>query len=661
MENYQNEISNAKMTEQLEKRIAYIDTMIGSPKKLKKEIVSAFTNQQLYDLEGYEGVFWDRDTGLLWQEYDPEGKFFSVQEGKEIAKKLDLGFGGFRLPKINELKILVKSGYLDNINNKEHFLTVNETRSLNYLAGYTFYPTSQTKGRLLACSEALFKDFNMGISDYVHSVKNDITVGCDRALSLMLKNKLIPVFSDEEIYKKYKAYYFEKPELKKQMDQLKKQKENTNSFQRLNAGEILSKYDTAATERSLYEYGRSIKSLCDRLMSKFRSFESENAETIGVINLYESVFSVGYVESEQLTEAENTLFRKGYDIIVALFDVGLERDKISLKNASEYANDLKKRLDEAADSDDMIRELGKIEAEPRASFVLFAEAMIERLNRSFGKINKFVQNSECISYLADAYKKTFETYLNLNTVDKERFITGCEKEYIDTHIAEGWYDDLKSILLCELKAFIDIVERYLVRRKYSNKESTFKESTLVGSVSFALVSAVFDIAEKVASIMSNYGKEGIYKQLCELLEEHRLTVTEFYNTTMKDIYKKYAYQPEYDLMYKIEIERMRYESLGEFRRKLCELIVSASEIDGMFIADCTKELSDMPLAQLAVLGESSDRKLLSDEIFSKLTEMRKKNFDAMKNDAKYFAEEQAKRDKEFNDLVYRMRKELQEV
>ncbi len=85
--------------------------MLGS----KFKIIDALTNNRIYSIQGNNKVIWDRNTGLLWQDFkDVANEYIDKSDAKYTLVKLNLGFEGMRLPEENELKLLYASGYLDN-------------------------------------------------------------------------------------------------------------------------------------------------------------------------------------------------------------------------------------------------------------------------------------------------------------------------------------------------------------------------------------------------------------------------------------------------------------------------------------------------------------------------------------------------------------------
>jgi hypothetical protein len=66
----------------------------------------------------------------------------------------------------------------------------------------------------------------------------------------------------------------------------------------------------------------------------------------------------------------------------------------------------------------------------------------------------------------------------------------------------------------------------------------------------------------------------------------------------------------------------------------------------------------MPLLQLSLLEDRRTRRIIAEETYNKLDELRKQYYEKMETDAKYFASEQDKRDAEVNALLYEMQLDL---
>ena len=603
---------------------------------LKFKIMDALAkaNVWIYSIQGNEKVIWDRNTGLLWQDFDSvTNEYIDKSNAKEELAKLDLGFRGMRLPKESELKDLYGSGYLDNqykANKTTRILTssgpkILDSYRLERLTGVS-KTTSQSDGYLLPCSDILFEKVKFTQEQYA-KISSEKKEYIEWTYVLLNENGIVPVFNNKKLDELCKLYYIEKPALEKELEAIKRDKKSQSAAPpkpvafSIDAWEILSQYDLGKISSSLYEYCDNVGKLCSSLTETIEDYEKNNAELLENIKKISEHFSGEYIRNDLLSDEENAEFAKGREIISAYCAADLENNKLSLKAIAAEADKLRERLDEAACRFDAVAELGRIESEPHASFVLLAESSIRAINDNLNKINSFAVSEERIVYLAETYEKELQERIDFASMKRGDYITNCEKEYIDKEMAEKWCDEILRLSILRLEVFVFVLKRYLFDDAYT-------------------------------------GSDKACKGLCGLLAEHGEKIWDFYVNSRIGVYQKFAFASGGELLDRIETERGLYEATSDFRKKLCELVCDASEEEAKLIIDCTDELCDAPLTHLIALTGVETGGKISAETIAMLEELRKSNFDAMKKDAKYFAEEQMKRDKEFNSLLFKMQKEV---
>ena len=70
------------------------------------------------------------------------------------------------------------------------------------------------------------------------------------------------------------------------------------------------------------------------------------------------------------------------------------------------------------------------------------------------------------------------------------------------------------------------------------------------------------------------------------------------------------------------------------------------------------DLLDIQIDDILALISDNDLDSISDTILSEFSRLKQKNYEIYLADAKSYAEEQARRDKQFNSLLFKMRKGL---
>ena len=652
--------------EDIERAISSIDQRF---KESRTDMISAIEEQRLYDIVGNDKVFLDIKTGLLWSElcYMPEEQF-SLSQGKSKVWELELGFEKFRIPKFTEFKELIQSGYLDNQDETDSFLIDIKPRSLRSIK-YVGIPDFSKSGYLLPCSDILFEKTQFKKTEYYKTMKSNSYKRFELAYTLITNNQLLIKFSDAKLNKIYKDYFVKKPSLEYKMKKMNdKEKASTNEnkdlpspnsikIEELNYKSLISAYDISTINASLYDYAVNAEKLCRSLCTKISSFESKNAKLFADINKCNAFFKKEYKNDTSLTDEENALFKKAYDIIRYYYDIGLEYKKGLLeKNAKEFVG-LKKRLSKAAVCKDNITELGQIEAELRPSFTLYTQMMVDAVNSSYSKVSLFIRKKDIITCFADAYISRYKLYIDSVTKWRSKFIKENEKGRIPRDIAEKWTDDLRYELFEQLRVFVDMVEHFLSVNPMNN---------ILGAIDFEedTYQKIKDngIHKGISKAINNMISNLSCKELCDILSNHTAAIRDFYTNKRKDIYIRNAINANGNkrlLLDKLDTEKELYEVSGDLRRSICELLSNTSEKDSKFIANCFGNLCNTPLIELSSLELNSEIKHISSETYKKLDDLRKNTYELLLSDAKLYVAEQEKRESAINALFYEMSLDLE--
>ena len=113
-----------------------------------------------------------------------------------------------------------------------------------------------------------------------------------------------------------------------------------------------------------------------------------------------------------------------------------------------------------------------------------------------------------------------------------------------------------------------------------------------------------------------------------------------------------------ELQDKIETEMRLYKITAKLQANLQDIIFSCKHSeDRIFILNWANKLLDLQIDSVVnTIAASADTELTSD-ILNQFAELKQKNYDVYLADAKSYAAAQAERDKKFNSLVFRMRKD----
>ena len=142
-----------------------------------------------------------------------------------------------------------------------------------------------------------------------------------------------------------------------------------------------------------------------------------------------------------------------------------------------------------------------------------------------------------------------------------------------------------------------------------------------------------------------------------MLETYRNAVDSFYCEERKGIYQNYAFQANGDMQDKIETESRLYRLTSDFQKSLQNIIFSCTKSeDRIFILNWADDLLDIQIDDiLSLISDNALDKIL-EKTLTEFSELKKKNFEIYLADAESYGKEQAHRDKQFNSLLFKMRK-----
>lgn len=386
---------------------------------------------------------------------------------------------------------------------------------------------------------------------------------------------------------------------------------NLKDIEYLDCNSLISSYDFSAINASLYDYAVNSEKWCRSLCDIIVYFEKNNKLIIKEIDKCSKFFICAYEINPILTDEENAIFKKGYDLIRNYLLIDLESKKELLKNNAAEFKLLQDRIIDATLCENNIIELGRIETEPHPSFALFTQMTLASINSSYLKINTFISKKEQISYISDSFVSMYNTYQNEMTSGRNELIRSYEESRIPHDTAISWADDLRKNMLVQLKAFISIIEYYLR-----------PSSSGFGS------QAVKEITESNTVLA--------YEELVDVIIDYNNKIRDFYINKRKDIYIRNAVNnsiSNFEMLDKLNTESNIYELSGNLRKRICDTLRRVSEKDAKFIIESFGELCNIPLIDLSQLEEGRLKKQISSETYKKIDELKKSIYEKMQKDA----------------------------
>lgn len=653
----------AALTTQRDGLLKKIRAIEGSGNDVET-IIEAIKNQRWYFIKNKPKILFDRNTGLIWANLhtfnylDKDGYNYNLDNVDDIINNYSFGFGGFRVPAHDELwqavadktipfhtgssnnwrlfncrycdckykgKTCIK--FLDEGGDKEDIF---DLEKCGIRAGASF------SSDIIGGSTALFpcSDYLIQNSDYHEKVNPNNPVYTEKerlqfTLDLFTQNELVPIFNDEAITELYKKLYFEKPKLVEQLQELENQIKQLQTVTLLSSEfdytALLSKYDIKAIDASLIKYYQAVQQWCRELMEKVDYYEDQKASVIKDFNLIGLKLSKKYEANPNLTEAENILLRDRQRFFQKNFSLGMNSVKTKLLAVKKQADALEYRIDEIDEGENSLRELAELEQEKRASFAFLAENTAKIIKNALRKIEYFEANHTFVMNAVNIWENWTEGYRVFKTTYKEDMKHDCEDDGIEEEIWSAWYQDWQQLRYAIELKMQPVIERGLRGSMPTNKEV----------------------------------KTSVPEQLIHILDEYKKQIDKFYKEERKGIYQKFAFQAGGNLQDKFETESSLYKFVAMLQSELQDIIFNCKNAeDRVWILNWANSLLDIQIDEVLKFVANNDLQKISHTILDEFAALKQKNYDIYLADAKAYSEEKARREKAYNSLIFKMRKDL---
>lgn len=608
-------------------------------------ILEAIKSQRWYFFKNKTKVLMDRTTGMLWANLryfsglSKSGEPYQYSKVKNILSTLILDeYNNWVLPtsqdlqnilNINSFPFLIGDSHKISPTCRAIFISDNSTNFSMWVD--EDYPKLSTAADavLFPCADTLIRN-----SDYENNVSPNNPVYTEKerlqcTLDLFVQNELWPIFDDDEITQLYKKIYFEKPVLLEQLQELQSQIEALQTVTLLSSDfdytALLSKYDMKAIDDSIIKYYQAVQKWSYELMDKLDYYEQEMETVIRDFNVISLKLSKRYEDNPNLTDDENALLSERQRYFQKRFSLGMHGVKSKILAVKKQADDLEYSIDEIDNGDDAIHELALLEKEERASFGFIAENTAKIIKNALLKIEYFQDNHQFVMNAIDIWEKWSENYRVFKTTYREDLKAACEDDSIEEDIWSKWYQDWQSIRFAIEQKVQPIIER-------------------------GLKSAIPTITETKVSVS---------ELLIAALGQYKDSIDKFFMEDRKSIYQKFVFQAGGELQDKFESERELYKCTTSLQSALQEIIFNcANAEDRVFILKWANSLHDIQIDDILSFVADNDLQKISQTILSEFAMLKQKNYDAYLADAKAYGEEKLRREKEYNSLIFKMRKDL---
>ncbi|MBQ2616183.1 MAG: hypothetical protein IJF90_04940, partial [Synergistaceae bacterium] len=276
---------------------------------------------------------------------------------------------------------------------------------------------------------------------------------------------------------------------------------------------------------------------------------------------------------------------------------------------------------------DSITELAAIQDERRATFPLIAENTARIIRNALLKIEYFEAHRDFVMNAVKILTEWTEDYRVFKTTLIGQLKDSCVKDTIDARIWDSWCNEWQSL-----------------RLEIEGKLQPVLERGLNGDV----------------PVNAEDGKS-VPEEIVAVLAEYKSDVDKFFLDERKGIHQEFAFMPGGSLQEKFKAESMLYKLTSKFQGALQKIIFSCtSSADRIFILNWADSLLDLRIDGIISFVADNGLDKVSAEILDGFSALRQKNYDVYLSDAGAYSEELSRREKEYNSLMFRMRKDIAE-
>lgn len=632
-----------KRREELFENIRRIDESAFKSSDGLDRILNAIKNQRWFFFANSKYITMDRDTAIIWANLDcfnwrnGYSNENSYQEVRNFIDKTNSErFGGFedwQIPTPFELYKIYKETVPFKDFKDSNYYWISYNWCVNYngeLAGKSLSANGGATAGILngngvyviPCNHSCVPDnyeHNISPSNNFYTEKEKLQL----TLNVFVQNELIPIFKDAEITQLYRKIYVNKTALMKELAEIDAQiAESEKSQVKLTANfnyrPLLAKYDVATVNNSAIKYFDAVFSVTDELLGILQEYETAQAETIAEFLKIALKLNVKYTDNPNLTPEENLLLAERQKFLAQRLELGTDAPKQKILSVKAQAKEFFNRLDEINSGDNAIRELAALQAEPRADFELLVENLARIILDTQKRIDFFAEHKDLVSGVVEAQSAWSDNYKSFKTSLREELTAACRNDSIDEEIFAAWYEDWQKKRFAVEQRFLPLVE-------------------------FALKGNLSDVLKRILAI----------------LLEYRDAVDKFYLHERKNIYQKFAFQAGGDLQEKFETESELYKLAEKLQRDLQEIIFSRDKTeDRIFLLRWSEPLLNLSIDEISNFIRDKELDAISEEVLTQFAALKRQNFATYLADAKSYGEAIQRREKEYNALIFRMRKDL---
>ena len=423
------------------------------------------------------------------------------------------------------------------------------------------------------------------------------------------KINLVPIFDVEEANALYKKLLAAKDEPAKL---------EIKFAEKFDGAPLLERYNVDELAASPIKYFDAVNEVADTLLEALQTYETAQAATIGEFSQAALKLGEKYTDNPNLTADENSMLAERQKFLAQRLELGTDIIKEQILSLKAQAENFFTRLDDINGGQNSICALVDLKAEPRADFAFLVENYVRLVQNAQSKLNFFIEHKDFVLQIVGAWEVWSNDYEVFKTSLREKLFAACREANIDEEIYFAWYEDWRT-------------KRFEIEQKF------------LPPVKFALKGNLFDATEKVL----------------QALHDYRDSVDKFYLQERKGIYQKFAFKAVGELRDKFDTDSRLYDLTWKFQQDLQKIIFACDKIEErIFLLKWAESLLNLSLDEIIAFIKERALDTVTEKILTQFAALRRQNFSAYLVDAEAYGKALEQRNKEFNQLVFSMKKGL---
>lgn len=587
-----------------------------------QKILSAIVRQRFYFFENNDRILFDGKTALVWanlryfpyaKNIDGNGERYSRQGSFAEARELLNSTNATRFGDFNDWKIPTPFELWDLV----------EDDSFPFRSGSYHRIENQDFWCVYHNGHLAVKDLDSnGALSTIHSSYDHCVIPCSHALvpkgfhgspqeilDIFKAKNLVPKFDDATITELYKKLLSAKN---------KPAKPEITLAEKFDGAPLSNRFNVAELAASPIKYFDAVNELADALLDALQAYETAQAATIGEFSQAALKLGEKYTDNPNLTPDENRLLADRQKFLARRLELRTDEPKSQILSLKTQAEKFFTRLDDIICGDNSIRELVDVKTEARTDFAFLVENYVRIVQNAQSKLNFFIEHKDLVINIVNAWTTWTDDYAIFKTSLREKLFADCRADNVDEEIFTAWYEDWRT-------------KRFEIEQKF------------LPPIEFALKGHLFGVVEKVLQALHDYRDE----------------IDRFYLQERKGIYQDFAFNAGGELQDEFTTDSRLFAVTEKFQLNLQKIIFACDKVEErIFLLKWAESLLDLSVKSIVEFVKERALDKISDTFLTQFSALRRQNFATYLTDAEAYGKALEKRNKEFNQLIFRMRKGL---